>query len=137
MKTEFSYKQDLKLKKLVEEYGEYAWPQVASKMRKFTAEECHQRYQYLCKHKKKKVQFTHEEDVLLEQKVKEYGKRWHLIIPFFKNKSMNDLKNRYYRFIIKQKGSLETTSEDSIPLDEVFKNLDIHFQDLDHTFDVD
>ena len=136
MKTDFSYKQDLKLKKLVGEYGEYAWPQIASRMRKFTPEQCHERYQYLCKHQKKKVQFTHEEDVLLEEKVQEYGKRWHLIVPFFKNKSMNDLKNRYYRFVTKQKRAVEKITEDPMPIDEMLKNLDIHFHDLDHLFDV-
>ena len=87
------------------------------------------------KHQKKKVQFTHEEDVLLERKVKEFGKRWYLLLPFFKNKSLNDLKNRYYRYIAKEKKAVEKVSEEPVPIDEVFKNLDMHFADLDQLFD--
>ena len=97
----FTYKQDIKLKRYVKNFGEN-WNEVAKKLKKFTPEECHKRYQQIKDIKIIKVMFTEEEDKLLEEKVEAHGKRWYIVVKFFSGKTQNDLKNRYYRHIRKQ-----------------------------------
>ena len=97
----FTYKQDVKLKRYVKEFGEN-WDLVSKKSKKFTPEQCFNRYQHIKDMKIIKVTFTDEEDKLLKEKVEAYGKRWYIVVKFFSGKTQNDLKNRYYRHIRKE-----------------------------------
>ena len=67
-----------------------------------TERRCKERYfNYLdpCLSKK---EWTKEEDKLLKKKVLEIGFKWVKIKPFFEGRSASNIKNRWYRHIIKK-----------------------------------
>ena len=93
----FTYKLDRKLKKYVRECGMFNWDEVSKRMKRFTPEECKERYYELCTTTKEP--FTLEEDLAISHLVKEYGTKWELFVSLFKDRNINDIKNRYYRYI--------------------------------------
>ena len=111
-KGEFTYKQDLRLKRCVKEYGMHNWDKVAQKMKHFTAQECEARYNHIINGDLVKRPWTLEEDRTIKKMVETYGTRWHYFIHCFSDRSINDIKNRYYRYV---------------------RNRDLDFQEEPHT----
>ena len=94
-KGEFTYKQDLRLKRCVKEDGMHNWDKVAQKMKHFTAQECEARYNHIINGDLVKRPWTLEEDKLLIQKINECGKKWSIICMALKGRSETAAKNRW------------------------------------------
>ena len=102
-KAKFTWDDDAKLRKLVKKHGEGEWKFISEKMKKFTPRECKERFDQVLIHRTYKTKWTLEEDMKVKQLVKDYGTRWSIISKFFTTRSVNDLKNRFYRFILLEK----------------------------------
>ena len=95
----FSPKDDARLKKLVEKYGNNNWTLIANKIKKFSPRQCKDRYEvYLLKPTIKRP-WTMEEDLLIQSLFATHGTKWGLISNFFNARNANDIKNRYYRHV--------------------------------------
>lgn len=91
-KNKFTPQEDALIMEHVEKNGERDWCSVVNGR---TGRECRERYKNYLSPKVKKDEWTREEDILLEEKVKECGLRWDKISQFFKGRTALDLKNRW------------------------------------------
>ena len=98
-KTKFTYKQDVRLRKLVNDFGTENWKFISQQMKHFTPKECKERYHLILNGAVIKRPWSNEEDRQLKALVESYGTKWTFFLIFFKDRTINDLKNRYYRFI--------------------------------------
>jgi hypothetical protein len=91
----FNSCEDALLMQLVSQFGEQAWPIIASGIPDRTARQCKERYfTYLCP-SVRVVPWTPAEDALLAEKVRDFGQRWTVISRFFEGRTPNALKNRW------------------------------------------
>lgn len=101
-RRKFSPEEDSKLKQLIEINGPKKWDQIAISMPGRTGRQCRDRYHNYLDPVLCNGPWTKEEDNLLEQKVNEVGQHWNKIIKFFKGRSTNNIKNRWYTYISRQ-----------------------------------
>jgi hypothetical protein len=95
-RTLFTAEEDARLVRLVEEFGENAWLQIADNLSSRTSRQCKERYcTYLCP-KVNRLPWSRDEDELLRQKVRECGQRWAEIAKFFDGRPPNLIKNRWH-----------------------------------------
>lgn len=80
---------------LVNELGTRDWDSIASRMPNRNSRQCKERYQNYLSPNLCHEPWTPEEDMLLEQKLKEIGSKWVTISKFFKNRTDTMLKNRW------------------------------------------
>ena len=94
LRNKFTEDEDNKLKELVDRYGD-DWCSIASEMTGRGVRQCKERWsQYLAPDIVTR-EWTEEEDMRLEQKVTELGRRWIHIKPFFPGRTDTNLKNRF------------------------------------------
>ena len=102
-RRKFSPEEDILLNKIIAIHGPRKWDQIALSLPGRTGRQCRDRFQNYLKPSLTNGPWTREEDKLLEQKVYEVGQHWNLIAKFFKGRSTNNIKNRWYTYICKQK----------------------------------
>jgi hypothetical protein len=92
----FQPQEDETLRRLVEQFGQDDWGWIALQMPNRSARQCRERYQtYLCPHVNISP-WTDPEDKLLMEKFEELGSKWVHYRPFFQNRTLNNIKNRWY-----------------------------------------
>lgn len=99
----FSPEEDIELSRIIAINGPKKWDQIALSMPGRTGRQCRDRFQNYLNPSLTNGPWTREEDKLLEQKVKEVGQHWNKISRFFNGRSSNNIKNRWYTYICKQK----------------------------------
>ena len=110
----FSKEDDADLRKLVKKYGKDKWGIISKKMQQFTPRMCRERYLQVMGLFNKKQKWTEEDDKRIVELINEFGTRWTILAKFFPNRSPNDLKNRFYRYILpKNNEPLSVGSSDS------------------------
>ena len=93
-RVKFTPADDEFLLKLVETYGCQSWNVIAEHFHDRSARQCRDRWKhYLCP-TTNTDQWTPEEDALLVQKVREFGKKWSQIAPFFAGRTPTSIRNR-------------------------------------------
>ena len=102
----FKKEEDEKIKKLVKVFGTRHWDLVAQFMER-TAKQCRERYSNYLIPGFFQGEWSDEEDSLLIKLYEENGPRWSVIKKSFKNRSANNIKNRWYYFLRKKYHSLE------------------------------
>lgn len=101
-RKKFSSEEDNQLKKLIDLYGAKKWDKIASLMPGRTGRQCRDRFTNYLESSLTNGPWTDNEDELLEKKVCEFGLHWNLIVKFFKGRSTNNIKNRWYTYVCKQ-----------------------------------
>ena len=101
--------EDMVIKNLAQN-RQLSWDDIARQLPGRTGRQCRDRYnKYLTKFVVNK-EWTEEEDNLIIQKYKELGPRWTQIAQFLEGRNGNNVKNRWYKYIIKRDNSITTTA---------------------------
>lgn len=95
-KQKFSEEEDLRLASIVDEIGCDDWVQVSAMMGTRNSRQCRERWTNYLDPNLKNEQWTEAEDALLNQKLSEFGQKWHKIAKFFPNRSANNIRNRCF-----------------------------------------
>ena len=93
-RVKFSPSDDELLSKLVETYGTHSWNIIADHFQDRSPRQCRDRWKHYLAPTTKTDQWTPEGDRLLVQKVREYGKKWSQMAPFFAGRTATSIRNR-------------------------------------------
>ena len=121
-RNKFTQQEDERLISLIKENGAKRWKSIARKMSGKTARQCRDRYMNYLREGLGNRPWTEDEDFLLSQKVKEIGTHWSKIVIFFKGRSTNNIKNRWYTFHLKKK----VKPKNSINHSQNFQNVSLN-----------
>ena len=91
----FSHEEDNLLKKLVSEYGESSWEDVAYHMKGRNTRQCHDRWVYYLSPKVSNAPWTEEDDKKLIRLAKELNGKWVQIAKRFRGRNDTQIKNRW------------------------------------------
>ena len=98
----FTRSDDLKLIELVGQFGK-RWRSISQCIPGKTSRQCRERYNnYICPDSCIIV-WTDEEDQLLLKKYEQFGPQWSIILTFFSNRNVNQIKSRCFKLISKQR----------------------------------
>lgn len=92
----FTASEDHQLTRLVGEYGEDNWAKVAQRMHHRTSRQCRERWFTYLSPNINLGPWSDEEDVLLVQLFPEIGTFWSRYLLYFKNRTVNNIKNRWH-----------------------------------------
>ena len=87
--------EDNKLKQWVKDNGPLNWTQCAEFMKNRTAKQCREHWKNTIDDSLIKGKWTAEEDLLIMKFYKKY-ESWRKMIPIFKNRTENSIKNRFF-----------------------------------------
>ena len=91
----FTPKEDEILQNCVEKVGTGDWDTIAKQIPGRTARQCRERWTTYLSPAVNRTPWTPEEDGLLFDLLKAHGKKWGVIVGFFKNRTQNNVKNRW------------------------------------------
>jgi hypothetical protein len=113
-RQEFRQEEDAILIHLVGAFGVHNWKHIAMHMINRTPRQCRDRWQCYLSPSVNRTPWTPEEDRLLLSKYREIGGKWSMLCPFFRNRSLNNVKNRWNTIIRKVRafGMDETSDHD-------------------------
>ena len=119
--NKFTYEEDAKLRKLVNEYGEKSWDIIASHMKGRNIRQVHDRWVYYLSPNVCNSPWTDEEDEKLIHLTQELNGRWVQISKRFNGRNDTQIKNRWNFLkkrlslpdLPKKRGSANTSSESS------------------------
>lgn len=94
-KQRFSHADDEHLKMIISEIGTSDWNKIASLMKNRNARQCKDRWTYYLSPALNNRKFTKEEDNLILELIKKYGKKWAQITSFFEGRTEISIKNRW------------------------------------------
>ena len=101
-RRKFTQVEDQVLKRMIEIHGPHRWDMIAKSIPGRTGRQCRDRYKNYLMSNLSNGPWTQEEDDLLFKKYQEFGSHWSIISKFFKGRSTNNLKNRWYTYHCKQ-----------------------------------
>ena len=93
-KQKFSAEEDEKLRSLVAQYG-FDWKMISAVMKNRSPRQCRDRWKNYVNPDVNSAPWTTEEDALLVEKFKEYGRQWAIIARYFKQRTDVHIKNRW------------------------------------------
>lgn len=109
-KIKFTPEEDERLKMIVEQFGEGDWVLVSQHMGNRNPRQCKERWQNYLSPKVCKDPWSPEEDAQLIKLHSELGSKWVKISRFFKNRTDNNIKNRWL-VLQRQKKNMEMSKE--------------------------
>ena len=120
----FTKREDEMLKKLVSDLGDKDWSKIAKKMSHRSAKQCRDRYNNYLSSNFKIGHWTDKEIETLKNLVEKIGPKWVEISKLIIDRSPNDLKNRWYKHILKKKERQDVVPEPDIKTPQELLNLD-------------
>ena len=118
----FTAREDAVLEDCVESIGTSDWDSIAKNIPGRTARQCRERWTTYLSPDVNRTPWTPEEDGLLFDLLKTHGTKWGAIVPYFKNRTQNNVKNRWNTVIRKAK-SLNTDASDRAQFIETGKKI--------------
>ena len=101
-RRKFTQDEDVRLKILVDTFGNCSWDKIAEFLPDRTARQCRDRYRNYLLANLTSDPFSEEEDQIIIQKYSEFGPRWVQIAKLLGKRSGNDVKNRWHKHLFKQ-----------------------------------
>lgn len=98
----FTKSEDEQLTGLVSRFGENSWKDIARLMPNRNTRQCKERWNSYLSPRINHEAWSEEEDYLLIQKYKEIGPKWVELSKYFKGRSDNNVKNRWYTHLRKR-----------------------------------
>ncbi|OHT16705.1 hypothetical protein TRFO_12959 [Tritrichomonas foetus] len=95
----FSPEEDSKLTEIMNKQKFVSWDKVAKEIATRTARQCRDRWLNYLSPAIRRDPWTRKEDILLVDKINEYGTHWSQISKFFTGRSDNHIKNRWYSYL--------------------------------------
>ena len=92
-RSRFSADEDQKILRLQQQNLD--WSQISQQLGNRTARQCRERFQNYLDPELNTSNWTQDEDDLLILKESEMGKKWKKMMPYFKNRSNVNIKNRF------------------------------------------
>ena len=109
LRKRFTPNEDMLLKAMAMR-GVMSWDEIAKYLPGRTGRQCRVRYNnYLSKTVIPK-NWTKEEDQIIIEKYRQFGPRWTVISSFLDARSGNNVKNRWYKHILKSQSDITTTA---------------------------
>ena len=99
--AKFLPEEDEKLRSIIGQIGTRNWVTVASMMPGRNVRQCIERWRRLNKKINPKREWTKEEDEILIEKYKIYGKKWGKIVPFLTNRNESSIRTRFHQIFDK------------------------------------
>ncbi|CAB9502394.1 Myb-related protein A [Seminavis robusta] len=106
--------EDLALRRLVEGHNfddpsmKSHWQQIAETLKSGrNGKQCRDRYQNHLRPEIKKGKWTHEEEHMIREMHKSFGTKWSCMAKLMKNRTDNDIKNKWYSMMRKEKKAQE------------------------------
>lgn len=118
-KIKFTREEDSMLLMAVQKYGTNDWQSVSACLPGRNIRQCRERWNNYVNPDLVARPWTKEEDRILEEKYHKYGPRWRMIVTYFKNRSVNNVKNRWLtkqRRIAKSQARMEVNAENMAAL---------------------
>jgi hypothetical protein len=94
-RRKFSQAEDDRLRQLVSMYGEHNWPIISAELGSRAPRRCKERWTHYLAPSIPQRPWTPEEDQFLEDKVREFGRKWKVLEQCFPGRTDINLKNRY------------------------------------------
>jgi hypothetical protein len=94
-KCKFAPCEDIRLAEVVRHHGCKSWAVIARQMPGRNPRQCRERWMNYINPSLEHSPMTAEEERLLEEKCREYGPRWQIIVSFFPGRGKNFLKNHW------------------------------------------
>ena len=113
-RVKFTKQEDAILLEQVNKLGAKKWNTIAQALPGRTSRQCRDRFMNYLNNSLVNGPWTEDEDILLEQKYEEYGPQWSFITTFFKGRSSNNIKNRWYTHVSKRRNVKATVPETPI-----------------------
>ena len=105
----FTPDEDTLIKKLADD-KKLSWDEIAKQLPGRTGRQCKDRYNNYLNKVVVNKEWTQEEDEVIIQKYKELGPRWTAISNYLECRSGNNVKNRWYKYILKHTDNITTTA---------------------------
>lgn len=93
----FQPEEDERLKSIIEQYGPHNWVTIASLMPGRNVRQCIERWKHYNAAKNPRREWTPEEDQILLEKHKIFGRKWIKIVPFLTDRNVASIRNRFYQ----------------------------------------
>ena len=93
-KQKFTPEEDETLKQLVNQYGQ-DWKMISAVFKNRSARQCRDRWKHYLSPEVSRRPWTTEEDRLLLEKFREFGRQWAIIARFFPERTDIHIKNRW------------------------------------------
>ena len=94
-RNQFTQLEDIKLRSLVNTFGEKNWETVSQHMQNRTARQCRDRYKYYLAPFINSEPWTYEEELKLDVLVSVFGKKWCIIRRYFQGRTEISLRCHY------------------------------------------
>ena len=105
-----------------------SWKEISKKVPGRTGRQCRERWLNYLSPSIEQKGWNEFEDVLLIEKVKQFGTKWKFIINFFPTRSYNNIKNRYYSHL---KRFIETENhQENILLPKINNIFDLLIKEI-------
>lgn len=119
LKVKFTEEEDAKLQNLVMQYGTRDWIHISKLMGTRNPRQCRERWNNYVNPSLRTDPWTPDEDILLDAKYAEFGPRWNKISKFFKNRSDNNIRNRWMMISRHRAKSLRNPSSQKASIQRV------------------
>lgn len=103
IRKKFTAEEDAMLKLLIDELGSNNWQEIAKLMPNRNAKQCRDRYNNYLIETHRSGPWDIAEDSIIIQKYREIGPKWVEIALYIPGRSGNDVKNRWYKHLLKKK----------------------------------
>ena len=120
-KSKFTPEEDLKLKRIIFQFGDSDWNLISRLMNNRNQRQCRERWQKYLSPFVRFDPWTPEEDKLLNKLVNDFGQKWVKISQFFKNRTDINVKNRW--MVLKRMSAKQPTASPPAPTTTVTSPL--------------